>query len=226
MLLDAQSKFVVSLALGPRTAEMTQAVFADYYQRTNGLVPDLITTDQYSAYESVIVSTYDVSSTDEPYARVPDKLCYATVCKRREKGKVVEITVRTVIGTDEQLARALRNSTCSKTVNTSYVERFNGTARHQNARKARKTYNFSKDLDLHIAVTWLCITHYNFCWTVRTLRQLMSDNPLRYLQRTPAMAIGLTEQPWSLRRLLTHPIHASPGHSSSGEEMPRKREAG
>ena len=42
----------------------------------------------------------------------------------------------------------------SKKVNTSYLERHNGTGRNRNGRKGRKTYCFSKDWDVHEAVTY------------------------------------------------------------------------
>jgi IS1 family transposase len=49
--------------------------------------------------------------------------------------------------------RALKASVCSRTINTSFVERQHGTDRHRNARKARKTYRFSKDWRVHEAMT-------------------------------------------------------------------------
>lgn len=179
MVFDAESKLVVSLVLGARTAETTEQTFADFYFRTDGVPPRLITTDEFSAYESVILSTYDVSGDEELEPCLPEQLCYATVCKRREKGRVVEVRKQTVVGTDEQLEATLADSRTSSTVNTSYVERFNGTQRHRNARKARKTYAFSKDLYFHVALTWLGITIYNFCWRPRTLRVPISQRPPR-----------------------------------------------
>ena len=40
-------------------------------------------------------------------------------------------------------------------VSTAFVERPNGTDRRRNARKARKTYRFSKEWRFHEAVTYL-----------------------------------------------------------------------
>ena len=58
----------------------------------------------------------------------------------------------------------------SRAINTSFVERQNGTDRRRNARKARKTYRFSKDWQVHEAMTYFTMYSYNFCWSVRTLR--------------------------------------------------------
>jgi hypothetical protein len=46
--------------------------------------------------------------------------------------------------------------------NTSFVERQNGTERGQNSPKARKTYCFSKDWDLHNAASYFIGFRCNF----------------------------------------------------------------
>ena len=105
-----------------------------------------------------------------PVKVLPAGLCYATVGKRREKGRVVEVVRTLVFGTLYLLGGLLRRSTASTTINTSFVERNNGTDRHQNSRKRRKTYGFSKDLAMHRSASYFIGYSYNFCWPVRTLR--------------------------------------------------------
>src|SRR5205814_882946 len=90
--------------------------------------------------------------------------------KTREKGRVVAIATRVIFGTLVAVTAALGMSKVSRAINTAFVERQNGTDRHRNARKARKTYRFSKDWRHHEAVTYLTMYIYNFCWPVRTLR--------------------------------------------------------
>lgn len=97
-------------------------------------------------------------------------MSYATVRKRREKGRVVEVVWPVVFGTLCLLDMLLSRSTASTTINTSFVERNNGTDRHQNARKRRKTYAYSKDSVMHRAASCFIGSSYNFCWAVRTLR--------------------------------------------------------
>jgi hypothetical protein len=84
---------------------------------------------------------------------MPADLCSATVRKRREKGRVVEGVRTLVLGTLALLQALLDRSTVSTTVNTSFVERHNGTARHQNSGKRGKTYAFSKELGMHRAAS-------------------------------------------------------------------------
>ncbi|MBF0290515.1 MAG: hypothetical protein HQM14_22130 [SAR324 cluster bacterium] len=114
------------------------------------------------------------------------------------------MTIALVAGSEESLTNALDTSPCSGTVNTSFVERYNGSARHFNARKQRKSYSYSKQSDEHEAMSWLMVTHYNFCWRPRTLRVPIGNQRYRY--RTPAMAAGLTNRSWSVMELLRFQI--------------------
>jgi hypothetical protein len=109
------------------------------------------------------------------------------------------------------------------------VERWNGTQRRFNARKARKVYTFSKDWLFPVAVTWLVVTAYNWCWTPRTLREQVQADPPRYRQRTPAMLAGLARGPWTLRQLLTCPVyrtHVKPKNERKRRKRKVKRSEG
>jgi len=127
---------------------------------------------------------------------------YATVTKRREKGRVVEVVRAVVFGVWGLLQVWLGRSEASRTINTSFVERNNATDRHQNGRKRRKGYGFSRSKRMHDAATYFVSYSYNFCWVVRTLR--VKENGA-WQARTPAMAAGLTDHVWSLREWLTYP---------------------
>ena len=211
--IDAESRLVISVIPGERTAENVVAVVADFKQRTGGRLMDLITTDGYLAYEEAILEAYGETVTpprtgkpgrpQAPYKVAPQGLTYAVVEKTREKGRVVKIATRIVFGTITEVAAALATSSASSAVNTSFVERQNGTDRHRNARKARKTYRFSKDWRYHEAVTYLSMFTYNFCWPVRTLR--IKNEQGRWQPRSPAMAAGLTDHLWSISEWLTLP---------------------
>ena len=56
----------------------------------------------------------------------PAGLTYATVTKRREKGRVVEVGTRIVFGTVAAVLLALGMSKVSRAINTAFVERQNG----------------------------------------------------------------------------------------------------
>jgi hypothetical protein len=99
--------------------------------------------------------------------------------------------------------RALAGSAVSPSVNPSFVERHNGTDRHRNARKTRKTYRSPKDGMVPEAMTHLSYCSDNFCWPVRTLRRRARGRRLQ--ERTPAMAAGLANHVWSYKEWFTYP---------------------
>jgi IS1 family transposase len=211
--IDAESRLVVSVVPGERTTEGVIAVVEDFRRRTGGRLMDLITTDGYPAYAEAILAAYGETITPPrtgkrgrpraAYKVAPEGLTYAVVEKAREKGRVVSIATRVVFGTIAGVIAALGRSKASRAINTSFVERQNGTDRHRNARKARKTYRFSKDWRYHEAVTYLTMYVYNFCWPVRTLR--VKDDRGAWRKQSPAMAAGLADHLWSIPEWLAFP---------------------
>jgi hypothetical protein len=107
----------------------------------------LITSDEHAPYETAIEQAYAVE-TQQPDGStqkvMPKDLCYATVCKTRKGGRVVDIVKTLVFGTLSILLMFLFRSTVSNTINTSFVEHHKGIDRNQNARKTRKTLRISK----------------------------------------------------------------------------------
>jgi hypothetical protein len=222
VIIDPETKLIISMVVGRRNADTVVQVFTDFYDRTDGALPKLITTDGYGVYETVILDTYGVwreelgltpeeeaefDRTGMPEFYFPVEITYATVLKAKEGGRVVEVTSQVVLGSEEQAEETLKESERSQTINTSFVERWFGTQRQFSGRKKRKAYTFSKELSFHEACTWLVVVWYNFGWCVRTLRQKVQEDPPRYHYRTPAMAAGLTDHAWGMRQLLSCPLY-------------------
>jgi hypothetical protein len=192
-------------------AESVEEVVGEVKDRTGGRVLDLATSDDYPVYESALLNAYGqevaTTATDRPSRKmVPDKvpppgMNYATVEKRREKGRVVEVVTRVVFGTLAAVQAVLAKSKASRGINTSFLERQNATDRHHNARKVRKTYTFSKDWRVHEAMTYFTMYSANFCWPVRTLNE--RDDQGHWRQRTPAMTAGLSDHVWTMREWIT-----------------------
>jgi hypothetical protein len=197
-----------------RSVENAEGIVQEVYDRTGGRSDVLLTSDEYPAYETAIDHVYGEPEPPKPPGtpgrrpvvpprQAPPDLTYATVHKEREKGRVVSIALAVVLGTWQAVAAALGRSDASRTINTSFVERHHLTDRHRNARKARKTYRFSKDRRAHEAMTYFTMYSYNFGWPVRTLRR--RDDGGAWRKRTPAMAAGLADHVWSLKEWLTFP---------------------
>jgi IS1 family transposase len=192
--------------VGKRTQANATQLVHELRERTDGRPLNLITTDEYPAYAAALAAVYaEPAPAGErmPQApRLPDWLVYATVHKTRENNRVVKVEARLVFGTLLNLAAALVWAVLG-CVNTVFIERSNGTDRGRNSRKARKTYRFSKDWEVHRAMTAFTLYSANYCWAVRTLREEIA--PKRYRQRTAAMAAGLTDHVWSLQEWLSFP---------------------
>jgi IS1 family transposase len=211
---DAEHRLVLAVVPGARSIENAEEVVAGVHDRTGGRSDVLLTSDEYPAYATAIDHVYGVPEPPKPPGapgrpavapgrRIPAGLKYATVHKERQKGRVVAIVTAVVLGTWAAVAGALEGSRASRTINTSFVERHHLTDRHHNARKSRRTYRFSKDWQVHEAMTYLTMYSYNFSWPVRTLRE--PDREGLWRRRTPAMAAGLADHVWSLREWLTFP---------------------
>jgi IS1 family transposase len=222
VIIDPQTKLIISLVVGRRNADTVVQVFTDFYGRTDGALPELIMTDGYEVYETVILDTYGVwrqeleltpqeeaefDRNGMPEFYFPVEITYARVLKVREGSRVVAVEGEVVLGSEEQAEETLAQSEHSGTINTSFVERWFGTQRQFNARKKRKAYTFSKELSFHEASTWLVVVWYNFGWCVRTLRRKVQEDPPRYHYRTPAMAAELADHVWTMQELLCYPLY-------------------
>lgn len=211
--LDPEHRLVVSVVPGKRTEAKVHQLVRDFQARTFGRIMNLMTSDEYPAYKAAIATTYGVERTPprtgrpgrprQPVKELPLGLKYATVHKERENGRVVKVTTRVVFGTAAAVLAALAVSLVSKAVNTVFIERHNGSDRNRNRRKVRKTCCFSKDWEVHDAMTYFTMYSYNFCWPVRTLRVQVGER--QYQPRTPAMAAGLTDHVWTTQEWVTYP---------------------
>jgi len=207
--LDPEHRLVLAVVPGERTAESVRELVGEVKERLDDRIPELITTDEYAPYQGAILEAFGEEVVPprtgkpgrprKPYKVAPAGLNYATVHKVRKKGRVVEVARRLIFGTAATLEGALASSGVSRAVNTSFVERQNGTDRNRNARKVRKTYCFSKDWWMHRVVTFFTMYSYNFCWPVRTLKGEDGE------ARTPAMSAKLTDHVWTLMEWIKRP---------------------
>jgi len=209
--LDAEHKLVLEVVNGKRTEENTKLLVRKTAKRLNFKPPRLITSDEWRPYVKAILEAFGEKRVPQrtgrrgrphgPRYRPKRGLVYATVHKTRVKGRVTKIDYRTIFGTDVQVQAALKASSCSRKVNTSFIERQNGTDRNRCSRKVRKSYCFSKSWDIHRAATCLSMYSYNFCWSVRTLRRPeVGAGPC-----SPAMSAGLADHVWTIREWLLYP---------------------
>jgi IS1 family transposase len=210
------SKLIVSLVVGKRTQEQTQELVSDTQSRLRkGHLPALF-SDGYEGYEPAILKAFGrryaapkTGSRGRPsldVMRWPQGLAYGQVIKSAKDYLSDGIHLKVIRG-KAHLEHILSLLGYQK-INTSSVERHNGTSRLHNQRKVRKTLAFSKSRLYHGWMSWLSVVQYNFCRAHGSLR-MKDESGIQH--RTPAMASGLTDRIWSTRDWLLSPVLGGQG---------------
>jgi transposase-like protein len=123
------------------------------------------------------------------------------VKQRKEQGLTVER--RVVQGCEKMIMRLLHLSQNGGVINTAYIERLNATFRQRLAWLARRTRHLAQQSETLMAGMFIVGCMYNFCDNHHSLRLKLSvgRRGYRWVQRTPAMAAGLTDHRWSVAEL-------------------------
>lgn len=199
--LAASAKTIIAYQTGKRSPETTDLFIRDLRERVLGS-PE-ISSDGYNPYRDtirhafgnrvshgVIAKTYSVTHLATPEAS-----------RRYSPAAVVAVNRHAISGAPAEIS-------------TSYVERQNLTVRMGSRRFTRLTNGFSKKLENHTAAVALYVAHYNLCRVHETL------SPNARHQITPAMALGLTDHPWSIGELIDATLATDP---DAPENAPDRR---
>lgn len=116
--------------------------------------------------------------------------------KHRQGGRVVRVEVRSVWGEIPEIPYLV----CE--------ERLNGVLRDRLNCLTRKTHGFAKRAATWDAAVTLCLFEHNWLRAHPALRQKLPEpvNGRYYRLRTPAMAMGLSDHPWSWEEFLNLPV--------------------
>ena len=171
VVIDADSKLVVSYLIGPRTPPMAYEIMKDAAARVNGRVQ--MSTDGLYWYVDAVDHAF---GTDVDYGVI--KKHYAgdgSGSGRYSPARFVSSTKEVLLGEPDP-----------RHISTSYIERQNLTMRMCMRRFTRLTNGFSKKVENHAAAVALHYVYYNFARVHQTLRV------------TPAMQAGLADHVWSI----------------------------
>src|SRR5713226_136975 len=144
----------------------------------------LICTDGWNAYPGSIRRAFrekvkETAGRGRACLRVWPQLCLATVIKRTQKKRVVEVTRQMALGMLEHAQALLAASQGGTVLNTAFIERLNGTMRERLASLTRKCRHAARRLTALERGMWLLGCTYNFCW------------PHHELSRRAAQAYGV-----------------------------------
>lgn len=134
-------------------------------------------------------------------------LLLAQVVKQYAQRHVVSVSRRVVQGSVEAISAVLAATHSGTEINTAYIERLNATFRSALAALARRGRAIVHTDAILTAGMYLVGSAHNFCWVHASLRQLAPPNAaLKWQERTPAMAAGLTDHCWTMSELLHYQV--------------------
>ncbi len=171
----------------------------------------LVCTDGWAAYPGSIQRAFREkvkrsAGRGRACLQMWSELCIATVIKRTEKKRVVEVIRKMTLGSLEQADKLLQASMGGSVLNTAFIERFNGTMRERLATLTRKCRHAAHRLEALSTGMYLIGCTYNFCFPHHEL------STCKHLGAacTPAMAAGLTDHVWSIWEVLTYKVAPTP----------------
>jgi IS1 family transposase len=171
--LCADTKLIVSYALGDRTAETALRFMDDLRPRLANRVQ--LTSDGYRAY---LVAVNETFGSDVDFA-----MLHKMYAESKGQGNERRYSAGECCGVQK---RRVTGNPAKKDISTSFVERQNLTMRMSMRRFTRLTNAFSKKVENLGHAVALHFMHYNFCRIHQTLRV------------TPAMEAGISDHVWSL----------------------------
>ena len=198
---DRPTRFVIGGSFGPTEEAAAPAAVVLTRQRTAQQqgVPWL--SDGRAVYAEQIRLVYRdpvrTGKPGRPRLQPAAGVGVTQTVKQRVGGRVVRVQVRAVLGPPPA---------CPYTV---HVERLNGELRDRLNCLTRKTHAFAKTTTTWDAAVVLQLFEHNWLRAHPALRERL-DPPSegrRYQQRSPAMAMGLTDHIWSWEEFLTHPVY-------------------
>jgi transposase-like protein len=168
--------------------------------------PLLVCVDGLASYVTAFLRAFRAplrtGRVGRPRLVVEPLLLLAQVVKSYAGRCLSGVARRGVRGTEAAVAAVLAATRTGTQINTSYIERLNATFRAHLATLVRKGRALAQRDGTLEAGMWLVGGAYNFCWPHDSLRLEDPAGPRKWLRRTPAMAAGLTDHPWSMRELL------------------------
>jgi len=203
---DRPSRFIAACASGRIGDDLVEGAVTLTVTRTHGRALTWC-SDGWRGYAAIISRAYrqPVRSGQRgrpPLVVPPDVRLTQTIKHRDEHGKLLSVEIRAALGE------------IVPTPATVHIERVNGTLRDRLNALTRKTHAFAKCDATWDALVHLQLFEHNWIRPHRALRLPMPTQLQRYQPRTPAMALGLSEHPWSWITFLTTSRYTTPklGH--------------
>jgi hypothetical protein len=206
--LEVKSRFALEMRVGPRNLLMATALVVSVAMACAG-GPPLFLIDDHRPYPAALLQVYGKikhrrrqhgrGRKCKPALKPPPGLLVGVVQKVRDaKGHLQKVRRKGLFGTVRQIEARIRKLGIGHLINTSHLERFNGTVRGRQSRLTRRTRQISHRTERLQEALWIFRDIYNWIKVHGSLRG-----------RTPAMALGLTDHIWSIWEYVCYPVHVS-----------------
>lgn len=208
--LEVSSRFLLDVRVGPRTLEMAKELMASV--AWCGVADDapLLLVDDHLPYPRAALEVFGAirhrrrhsgrGRCKHPDLKLPSGLWLGVVKKiRSPTGTLLAVQTRALFGRKKDLRERIVELGIGTQINTSHLERLNGTMRGQQARLLRRSQSVSRVEDHLQWSLWLWRDFYNWIHPHGSLQA-----------RTPAMAHGVSDHAWSLAEYIAHPVHVDP----------------
>lgn len=146
------------------------------------------------------------------------EIAIVQVVKQRIEG-VLNVERRIVQGAENMVERLILSTQGQGVINTAFIERLNATFRQRIHSLTRRTRTLAQRAETLVAGMYLVGCFYNFCDFHHSLRLKLSVGSFghHWVQRTPAIAAGLADHPWTPAELFNFKV--PPPHW----ELPKQR---
>jgi transposase-like protein len=132
------------------------------------------------------------------------------VVKQRVAG-VLQVERRIMQGAKNMVEQLILTTQGTGVINTAFIERLNATFRQRIHSLTRRTRTLAQRAETLVAGMYTVGCFYNFCDFHHSLRLKLSVGSFGHpwVQRTPAIAAGLTDPPWTPAELFNFKIPPS-----------------
>ena len=204
-----KSRFLLESIIGPRTLETALQLTASVAVYSKDKDPPLILIDDHLPYPQAILQVFGNikhcrrkkgrGRFKYPRLKPPADLQVGVVKKLRDsKGNLLKVSSKALFGKKKEIVKRIQDLGIGRKINTSHTERLNGTIRGQQARLIRRTRAGSHLQEMLQYSIWLWRDLYN--WT-RVHYSLLDE--------TPAMALSLSDEVWTVLKYILYPVHVS-----------------
>ena len=157
--IDATTKIVPVLRLGPRTLHLAYAVVHELHHRLQpGFPLPVFTTDGLRLYFYALTAHFghwlQPADTRKPVWQIAAEFVYGQVRKFQRRRRLVKVERVMLCGPRETLIQRLKAAGLSGRLNTAFLERLNLTLRQGVALLARRTWGtaqFTSELIMHVS---------------------------------------------------------------------------